>query len=182
MTELDRIRWQFDMSWSLLTLHLDKVTDGEALWEPAANCWTVRPRPDGTWAADFALEEPDPIPVPTIGWVMWHIGLWWTETHSACFGGGGSGWSAAAAATPWPGTAGAAVTWLTGCHDRWSAALRSLTGDDLDSTERSAWFGDGGLSLGHVLAWVNVELTKNAAEIGNLRLLHVNRAWPPGRA
>ncbi|WP_063780789.1 DinB family protein [Nonomuraea sp. SBT364] len=175
MTELDRLRWQLGVSWSLLTLHLDQVTDREALWEPGPDCWTVRPQPDGTWAADFAMEEPDPIPVPTIGWVMWHIGFWWTRTYTSCFGepgGGAPDWGSAAAATPWPGGAAAAVTWLTGCHDRWLGALESLSPADLDSAERSGWFADGTHSLGHVAAWVNVELMKNAAEIGNLRLLH----------
>ena len=52
MSELERLRWQLDVSWSLLALHLGQVTDEEALWEPASNCWNVRQKPDGTWAAD----------------------------------------------------------------------------------------------------------------------------------
>jgi hypothetical protein len=45
-----------------------------------------------------------------------------------------------------------------------------MTDDDLQSTRRTRWpfqsrpFGD-------VVAWVNVELTKNAAEIGYARFL-----------
>ncbi|MET9063453.1 DinB family protein [Streptosporangium sandarakinum] len=177
MSELERLRWQLNVSWSLLSLHLERVTDEEALWEPTSNCWTVRRRPDGTWAADWVVPEPEPIPVTSIGWVMWHIGFWWSHTHERCFGKPGAvaaelDWSEAAAAIPWPGDAASAVGWLTECRDRWAGALDSLNETELNSTERSRWFPDGTLSLGHVLAWVNIELMKNAAEIGSLRHLY----------
>lgn len=176
MSEIERLRWQADVSWSLLNLHLAQVTDEEALWEPAANCWSVRRRPDGTWAADWAVPEPEPVPALSIGWVMWHIGFWWSQAHTRCFGDPGAAaerldWSAAAAATPWPGDVASAVAWLTECRERWTGALATLTDADLESTARTGWFADGGLSLGHVLAWANVELMKNAAEIGTLRHL-----------
>ena len=176
MSELERLRWQLDVSWSLLAMHLGQVTDEEALWEPASNCWNVRQKPDGTWAADWVVPEPEPAPVPTIAWVMWHIGLWWDQAYAQCFGEPGASakefdWSEAAASTPWPGDVASAVKQINECHDRWSRALGSLTEEDLNSTERTRWFADGSLSLGHVLAWANVELMKNAAEIGALRLL-----------
>ncbi|WP_433501458.1 hypothetical protein ACQP1K_01510 [Sphaerimonospora sp. CA-214678] len=57
------------------------------------------------------------------------------------------------------------------CRDQWAGALKSLSQAELDSTTRSRWFADGSLTLGHVLAWANVELMKNASEIGSLRLL-----------
>ncbi|PZG21198.1 DinB family protein [Nonomuraea aridisoli] len=173
MTEPERLRWQLDVSWSLLSLHLKQVTDEEALWEPAANCWSVRRQPDGTWAADWAVPEPEPIPALSVGWVMWHIGFWWTHAHTQCFGRPDAAldWSRAAALTPWPGDVASAIAWLTDCHDRWTTALTSLTEADLDSTERTGWFADGSLSLGHVLGWANLELMKNAAEIGTLRHL-----------
>jgi hypothetical protein len=179
MSELERLRWQLGVSWSLLEPHLKDVTDEEALWEPASNCWNVRRRPDGTWAADWAVPEPEPAPVPTVAWAMWHIGLWWEQAYAHCFGpSGGSAtqldWSAAASSTPWPGEVASAVRWLNECHDRWTGALGSLSEKDLDSTERTGWFADGSFSLGHVFAWANVELMKNAAEIGTLR--HLRRA------
>jgi hypothetical protein len=177
MSELERLRWQLDVSWLLLTMHLEQVTDEEALWEPASNCWSVRQGPDGTWAADWAMPEPEPFPASSVGWVMWHVGFWWNHTYTRCFGEPDAvteklDWSAAAAATPWPGDVASAVKWLNDCRDRWIGALESLSETELDSTERSGWFADGTLSLGHVLAWANIELMKNAAEIGSLRHLH----------
>lgn len=57
------------------------------------------------------------------------------------------------------------------CRRRW---LEQLTDDDLHSTQRTRWplqdrpFGD-------VIAWANVELTKNAAELGYARFLYAVR-------
>ncbi|GHE46815.1 hypothetical protein GCM10017673_55840 [Streptosporangium violaceochromogenes] len=67
MSELDRPRWQLNVSRSLLALHPKQVTDEEALWEPASNCWNVRRKTDGTWAADWAVPEPEPIPALSVG-------------------------------------------------------------------------------------------------------------------
>lgn len=57
----------------------------------------------------------------------------------------------------------------------WRAAIEPLTDDDPMATQRTRWpmrdkpFGD-------VVGWVNVELTKNAAEIGYARFLYATRA------
>ncbi|CAM5625591.1 DNA damage-inducible protein DinB OS=Streptomyces antimycoticus OX=68175 GN=SANT12839_054040 PE=4 SV=1 [Streptomyces antimycoticus] len=61
--------WQFDLTWSLFEYHLERLDAGDFLWEPAAHCWTVRRGADGAWVPDWAETEPDPVPVPTIGWL-----------------------------------------------------------------------------------------------------------------
>jgi hypothetical protein len=70
----DLLRWQFDLTWSLLELHLEQLTPEDFSWEPAARCWTVRPGVDGVWVPDWREPVPEPSPIPTIGWVTWHIG------------------------------------------------------------------------------------------------------------
>lgn len=58
--------------------------------------------------------------------------------------------------------------------ERWRAELQGLGEDDWRSSRRTRWpfrerpFGD-------VVAWVSVELTKNAAEIGYARFLYAVR-------
>jgi hypothetical protein len=53
----------------------------------------------------------------------------------------------------------------------WRAALERITDDDLRSAQRTRWpFRDR--PFGDVITWVNVELTKNAAEIGYARFLY----------
>lgn len=59
-------------------------------------------------------------------------------------------------------------------HHRWVDGLADLSDRDFRSPERTAWpFHDR--PFGDVVAWANVELTKNAAEIGYARYLHAAR-------
>jgi hypothetical protein len=54
---------------------------------------------------------------------------------------------------------------------QWRAELDKVTDADLRSTQRTRWpFQDR--PFGDVIAWANVELTKNAAEIGYARFLY----------
>lgn len=163
------LRWQFDLTWSLLDYHLERLDGGDPLWEPARLCWTVHRGADGAWAPDWAEVEPDPIPVPvpTIAWVTWHIGWWWSVTIDHMRG-----------RTPrertdvrWPGDAVTTVEWLRGLRADWVEVLDGLTDEGLDAAATFPWRDDPAFTAGHTVAWVNTELAKNAAEVGQLRLV-----------
>ena len=58
---------------------LEGLGDDEYLWEPVADCWTVRPSGDGRWLPDVgprgsAYTDVEPPPFTTIAWRMWHVG------------------------------------------------------------------------------------------------------------
>ncbi|MCO1582700.1 DinB family protein [Crossiella sp. SN42] len=166
---VDLLLKQLDIAWSLFEHHLTGLDDTACLWQPAPDSWTVRPGADGRWHADWVEPEPDPAPTTTIGWVSWHIGFWWTTTHGHLFGTG----APARAEITWPGSAESTIAWLTGLKDNWRAALLPLTDAELDSTERTRTLPWGGeFTLADIAGWVTVELTKNVAEIGQLRILH----------
>ncbi|QIJ65519.1 DinB family protein [Streptomyces sp. JB150] len=163
---LGLLRWQFDLTWSLFEYHLERLEPDDFLWEPAVTCWTVRRGDEGTWVPDWAESEPGIVPVPTIGWLSWHIGWWWSVAIDH-----------ARQETPrergditWPGAGGPTVEWLRGLRADWLEVLDRLTGDDLDSVARFPWRDDPRHTVAHMVAWVNAELMKNAAEIGQLRL------------
>lgn len=165
-------RWQFEFTWSLFEYHLERLTPDDFLWEPAPHCWTVRPHADGTWLPDFAETEPDPVPVPTIAWLSWHIGWWWSVATDHARG-----------RTPrdrteitWPGAGEATVEWLRGLRTDWLAVLDELTDAALDATTPFPWRNDPEHTVEHMVAWVNAELMKNVAEIGQLRLLRTASA------
>ncbi|GAA5037123.1 DinB family protein [Thermocatellispora tengchongensis] len=165
---MDLLLRQLDIAWALFEYHAGDLDDAACLWEPAAYCWSVRPGAAGRWVADWEVPEPDPVPAVSIGWVTWHMGYWWTTTLGHCFGTG----APPREEITWPGGAAGAVAWLRGLHDDWRAALAGLGDRDLDSTERTAGLPWGeGQTLGAVAGWLNVELTKNVAEIGLLRVL-----------
>jgi len=168
VSRAELLRWQFDLTWSLFEYHLERLKPEHFRWEPAAHCWTVRPAADGRWLPDWADTEPDPIPAPTIGWLSWHLGWWWSAAVDHLQG-----------RTPpertevaWPGDSEKTIAWLRDLREAWITVLGQLTEDDLDGIAPFPWQNDPAHTVAHLLGWVNAELMKNVAEIGQLRLLH----------
>lgn len=164
----DDILSQFDLAWALADLHLTALDEDDMLWEPGPLCWTVRQDASGVWRPDWADVEPDPIPVPTIGWLTWHADWWWSTAIDHL-----------TAAPPrdrtdvtWPGSGAAAVSRLRDLATHWRAVLTTA---DLQRPCAFPWGADAGRTVAHTALWVNVELTKNIAEIGQLRLLRAAR-------
>ena len=163
----DESLWQFDLAWELAELHLSALVDDDYLWQPAPISWTVRPDSSGAWKPDWSDTEPDPLPVPTIGWLTWHISWWWSETIDHLSG-----------RTPrertdvtWAGTGAEAVSRLRALRGQWRELLAGLSPADLEQPSPFPWGSDSGYTVAHTVLWVNIELTKNVAEIGQLRLL-----------
>jgi hypothetical protein len=76
----------------------------------------------------------------------------------------------------WPGAGRPTVEWLRSLRTDWLAALVGLTDPDLDTTAPFPWPDDPEYTVADMVAWVNAELMKNVAEIGQLRLLRVASA------
>jgi len=158
---------QFETAWKLLSLHLDGLTDEECLWRPAGVGLHVHQAVDGRWLADWPNHERYSIGPPSIAWLTWHVILWWSMVLDHSFGAR----TLDRAHVAWPGTVDGLRRDISRLKQEWGLALERLTADDLRSTERTRWpFIDR--PFGDIVAWVNVELTKNAAEIGYARLLY----------
>ena len=151
----DLLRWQFDLNWALFEDHLDRLTPDDFLWEPVGLVWTVR---DG--GPDWADTEPDPVPVPTIAWVTWHIGWWWSVAIDHAHGRPPR--DRTEITLPGPAET---VAWLRALRDEWVAVVGTL---DLTAPSTFPWPDK---TVGHMVAWLNAELMKNVAEIGQLRML-----------
>lgn len=63
---------------------------------------------------------------------------------------------------------------ITALHRRWRGVLETMTDEGLRSPERARWPIEGQPLCGTV-AWVNIELAKNAAEIGYARFVFAAR-------
>ncbi|MFH8729558.1 DinB family protein [Streptomyces termitum] len=163
---LGPLRRQFDLTWLLFEYHLERIEPDDFLWEPVAHCWTVRRDGDGGWTPDWSDGEPDPVPVPTIGWLTWHIGWWWGGATDHARGRTPRGHGDVV----WPGPGEPAVAWLRGLRTEWLAALDGLTDAELAAPAAFPWQDDTERTLVDMIAWVNAELMKNVSEIGLLRL------------
>lgn len=161
---------QFEIAWQLTSFHLDGLATEECLWRPADEGLHVRQSPAGQWRADWPEHEGYDLGPPSIAWLTWHLGFWWSMVLDHSFGDG----ALAREDVTWPGNADDVRAWLGRLQEQWRAALEQATDDDLRSTRRTRWpFQDR--PFGDVVAWANVELTKNAAEIGYARFLYARR-------
>lgn len=160
---------QLGTAWSLAELHLSGLGDEEVLWEPARHGPRVH-EVDGRWVSDWPDDETYGAGVPTLAWLQWHIGMWWSIATDRAFGSG----HLVRGSIPWPGSADAARAWLTSLHHDWMHRIIELNDDDLDG--RSATWPLSSGRFGDVVAWVNAELMKNAAEMGLLRFLYASRS------
>lgn len=162
---------QLDTASRLLRHHLDTLGTEECLWRPALAGPHVHQHADGQWRADWPDHEGYDLGPPSIAWITWHIGFWWSMALDHNFGSG----TLAREQIRWPGSAEAARDWIRGLESQWRAKIAGLAAADLYATERARW-PFRGRPLADVIAWANVELTKNAAEIGYARFLYATRA------
>lgn len=161
---------QFQTAWKLTSFHLDGLTTEECLWRPAPKGLHVVQSTEGGWRADWPDREGYDIGPPSIAWLTWHIGFWWSMVLNHSFGDR----TLSREDVMWPGSAGAVRGWLSQLQGEWGRVLEQTTDDDLRSAQRTRWpFQDR--PFGDVVAWVNVELTKNAAELGYARFLYAVR-------
>lgn len=158
---------QFDIAWKLADYHLAGLSTDECLWRPATRGLHVRQKAEGLWIADWPESEGYDIGPPSIAWLTWHIGFWWSMVLDHSFGKA----TLSREDVIWPGGADEVRDWLDGLHRQWRARLDKCNHDDLRSETRTRWpMTDR--PFGEVVAWVNIELMKNVAEIGYARFLY----------
>ena len=155
----DLLRWQFEMTWSLFEYHLDLLDPADLLWEPKSpHVFTMRHN-GTTWDRDWPTPEQESVGVATMAWLTWHIGWWWAGAIDHVE-------KSQPREVTWPGPE-QAIGWLRGLREEWLGTLESA---DLDAKTTFPW-PDGSMTVAHTAAWVNAELMKNVAEIGQLRRL-----------
>lgn len=163
----DCLRRQFQIAWKIATYHLDGLTTEECLWRPAQRGLHVAMDVDGRWRGEWPEHEGYELGPPSIAWLTWHVGLWWSIALDRSFGPG----TLDRKDVTWPGSADATRRWIEELSAQWRRRIGELGPDDLQSSERTRWpFTDR--PFADVVAWVNIELTKNAAEIGYARFLY----------
>jgi hypothetical protein len=161
---------QFETAWKLTDFHLEGLATEECLWRPATQGLHVHQLSSGTWRPDWPDHEGYHLGPPSIAWLTWHLGFWWSMVLNHSFGDG----TLSREKVLWPGTGDDVRGWVGRLQREWRVVLEQITDDALQSAERTRWPFQG-RPFGDVLAWINVELTKNAAEIGYARFLYAVR-------
>lgn len=123
----------------IIEMNLRGLTDEQYLWEPAADCWSVRRRseirsPDcwgrGDWVVETCLDGSIRPATTTIAWRLMHAYDCVSDFTSRAFGGGGADWNEIDV----PPVATVAVDLMMGALDRLQEAVATsqdavLSGD-----------------------------------------------------
>ena len=135
MSRVAMLEAAMDGAYGRLRRRLEGLTDAEFFWQPVADCWTLRRGPTGRWTYDYAIPEPEPAPVTTIGWQVVHLATTKLVYHDWAFG-------PARLTFPEleiPHTAGAAVVLLDRGHVLLRDALARQSDADLDGPRKTNW-------------------------------------------
>lgn len=149
----------------------DGMSEKEYLWEPVADCWSVRPDEKGEYYADRAYPDPEPAPFTTIAWRMWHIGDDCLLSYSDRFFEGLHERRTRA----WPGTVAGAREQL---NSEWARFRGHVAGLDDESLARALGPAAGPYAKDsyHALVLHALdEVIHHGAEIGVLRDLYRQR-------
>lgn len=179
---LDQLEWHWRHQ---LRPRLEGLTDDEYLWEPVADCWSVRPRGSSTAPVqggagevtiDFAFPEPDPAPLTTIAWRLAHVIVGCLAMRNASHFGG-----PAADYLSWEyaGTADAALAQLDAQVETWLAGVRSLGEEGLARPCGEAEGPFAEWPLAALVLHLHRELIHHGAELALLRDLYAHRTDSP---
>jgi hypothetical protein len=110
------------------TRRLEGLGDGEYLWEPVADCWTIRTTGSGRYRADHE-DAGRARAFTTIGWRLWHL--------IGCYGAARNAqWLGVTRSPghfdeddPAPSTATEAVGALGRAHHLWQGVLEAIPAD-----------------------------------------------------
>ncbi|MFC3998683.1 DinB family protein [Nocardiopsis sediminis] len=166
---------QLEFYWdTTLWPRLRGLGDDEFFWEPVDGCWSVRPRADGSFVADWEWPEPVPPPFTTIAWRLGHIVVGVLELRvNRHFGDR----TLSLADAPWPGSAEEALTRLHDGYELWRAGVRGVDTEGLAApvgeAEPPQW---ADFPFAMLALHVNREIIHHGAEIACLRDLY--RARP----
>lgn len=154
---------QFQTAWALTAHHLEDLTTEECLWRPAPRGLHLGSDGVGEWPAHEGYD----LGPPSIAWITWHICFWWRKTLEHLRGETSLAFSSVA----WPGSAESVRVELMRLRDEWRSVLAR---EDLDALQPAGW-PLANASAAEIAAWLNLELMKNAAEIGLVRFLYAVR-------
>ena len=173
---------QLDHHWrSQLRPRLDGLTDEEYLWEPVADCWSIRPSGQSPTAqpvgsGDFALDltylDPEPPAVATIAWLLGHI--------IAAVLGERTAWHFAGPPTdyrtfPYAGTAKEALAQLDTAYANWLTGLKSLGPEGLSRPCGPTEGPYADRPLAELVLHTNREVIHHGAAISQLRDLYLRQ-------
>lgn len=161
---------QFEISWQLLSYHLTGLTEEECLWQPASKGIFLLKEDENKWKGYFPETEGYEVGPPNIAWLTWHIDFWWSMVLNHSFGDR----TLTSDSIKWHPSVPAIKNRFENLKTDWISIVSKLSDSELSSAQFSKWPIEG-CPFSDIIAWLNVELMKNASEIGYVRFLYASR-------
>lgn len=161
---------QFEISWQLLSYHLNGLMIGECLWQPTERGIVLTKINDTTYKGNFPETEGYEVGAPNIAWLTWHIDFWWSMVLNHSFGDG----TLNSDMVEWKPSVIDIKSRFEALKDEWIQCITNLSVADLNAPTLSR-YPIVGCPFTDIIAWLNVELMKNASEIGYIRFLYAGR-------
>ena len=149
-----------------LVARLEGMTDEEHGWKPVPDAWTVLE--DGTVEHANAMSRPDPAPLTTISWRLWHL------ANENVNGFAARGWGVAPA-LPVDRWSSSAEESRASVREAWQRLRDGVVakGESFQQQQLGpAWGPYAEATYDALLLHVIDELTHHAAEVGMLRDLY----------
>jgi hypothetical protein len=161
-----------DYIWGRVRARCNGLTQDEYLWEPSPGCWSVRDT-DGVPSVERDEPDPDPAPVTTVAWRLWHIG-------SDCLAGytqGGLGpWPLQVRDREWFMDVDAALAAVDTAWSAFRTGLGALGEDGMNAPLGERWGPYAEDSWAALVLHAQDELSHHGAEIALLRDLYAARS------
>jgi hypothetical protein len=165
----------YDDAWERLDARLAGLTDDEYLWEPVTGGWSVR-QVGGTWLVDWQDPEPDPAPVTTIAWRLWHLA---SDCLADYLRASDVPRPVAVTGRDWHGTAEPALADLRSAATAFRSAMAGLGEDGIWAEMGPRWGPFAQSPWAALVVHATDELAHHGAEIALLRDLYRSQS-PPG--
>lgn len=149
---------QLEVSWALLEYHLKDLSAAEMNFEVTHPSLSTKGFPE--------IEAYD-IGMPTIAWTMWHIDFWWSMALDYNFGNG----RLTVEDIDWPRDVGTAFSNLADLKSQWVKCISEMSEEEFARSKEGQWPLQN-KPFYEVAGWLNLELMKNAAEIGSVRFAY----------
>ena len=135
---MDRVQLllvQTDEAYARLRARLEGLTDTEFFWQPVRDSWTIYKDASGRWTYDYAIPDPVPAPITTIGRQLVHVALCKVMYHEWAFGTARLTWREVEA----PHSVDQAMAVLEAGHRQLRGHLARLSDGELDQEVLTNW-------------------------------------------
>jgi len=135
VTRADVLLTTMEEAYARLRSRVEGLDDEEFFWQPRPETWTIYEDRPGHWTYHYAIPDPDPAPLTTIGWQVVHVALCKVMYHEWAYGSARMTWPELDV----PHTASSTLTRLEDGQAMLRKDLQDTPDNELDDPRKTNW-------------------------------------------